>query len=981
MAHIYYMVRLIPQNHPYLLTKNIGRFGVYNVITEASRNLQFSLKHLDQIVIYFAMLAGIVMLVAQIAIVGYVLMVQPAMAFSWFDTPDPASDIAYNLLDRVFGVPDIFCSSSTPVNCTNYAVGNPFDAAGPATGAAVIPLPFHDALHELFRFYSTGLMLIATFIFLYFVFVIILETVTTGTPFGQRFQNVWAPIRLVIAIGLLLPITHGLNSGQYIVLHAAKYGSSFATNGWIGYNEATVSHALFGGSNPEDGNPLGEPYTYLGLPEPPDISPAVEAMSLVHACAYAYHRLHAGESNPTVPGNYSAINANYAEEGAAEGKYVIQPFFVKNKTAGMTAGAINGTALTGNPATRLHLDSFSTADWTDAMGFYYGGDIIIRFGEYKEASGQPVYTEDVGYVKPLCGDIRIPVLDLNDAGGAFGAAIPTANPPIPASGSRGGSDFMVYMYYTMVLNMWFYDPSMRQFARSFVFLKTVKNPLAADDVCNGSETAGPNLAGYPAPGSTEGFADTLAECQTVPATIEWRRNKMETYQTWTNATVSSAWYLYVTNALYSRMQDDIMSKGWGGAGIWYNKIAEINGGWMASVNGVPTFDNYPLIMEQIKQFKMQHVENVDPLLQYNPSVSAPSGKESPKQVSVGLGPDEVVRVGEPLAAVYEYWNKNTKDIDNLNRTKLQDIFRDGMHMLLGTTGLANMNGSNKHLHPLAQLVMVGKGLVDSAVFDMASSASTAFLGGLIGALQAYSGVSAALEAASQVFLSLAFMGLTAGFVLFYVLPFLPFVYFYFAVASWVKAIFEAMVGVPLWALAHLRVDGEGLPGDAAANGYFLILEIFIRPILTVVGLVAAITIFSAQVRLLNLIWKLVVTNASGFTTTVDITGEGPGTDIMFVRDIVDQFFFTVIYTIICYMLAMSSFKLIDKIPDNILRWAGAGVSSYGDIDQDNIESLNRYASVGGMTIGQEAAGAITSVSRGTGGAVGAEIKDFITPKK
>ena len=36
---------------------------------------------------------------------------------------------------------------------------------------------------------------------------------------------------------------------------------------------------------------------------------------------------------------------------------------------------------------------------------------------------------------------------------------------------------------------------------------------------------------------------------------------------------------------------------------------------------------------------------------------------------------------------------------------------------------------------------------------------------------------------------------------------------------------ELLVGAPLWALAHLRIDGNGLPGETASNGYFLIFEI------------------------------------------------------------------------------------------------------------------------------------------------------------
>ena len=106
-------------------------------------------------------------------------------------------------------------------------------ASGTVYTPSSFPWPFHDALHALYEFYSIGLLVIAMFIVLYFVVVIVAETAQTGVPFGKRFNTVWAPLRLVIAIGLLVPIGYGLNSAQYIVLYAAKYGSNFATNGWL----------------------------------------------------------------------------------------------------------------------------------------------------------------------------------------------------------------------------------------------------------------------------------------------------------------------------------------------------------------------------------------------------------------------------------------------------------------------------------------------------------------------------------------------------------------------------------------------------------------------------------------------------------------------------------------------------------------------------------------------------------------------------
>lgn len=978
MAHIYSVVRILPQNHPYVQAENMGRFGIRHVVAEATRHLNFSLKHIDQILIYFALLAGLLVLFAQIIVILYAFispyMMPAVMAFSWFDTADPDVDVAYNILDRIFGVPDIFCSSFTPANCTAYSA----DADGDSVPGPVIPLPYHTALHGLFRFYSTALMLIAVLIFVYFVVVIVLETAVSGTPFGQRFQNIWAPIRLVVAIGLLLPLNYGLGSGQYIVLYAAKYGSSFATNGWLSYNTGVASHTMFGGgTNPWDGNPVGERYTHFAMPEMPDITPLIETMSIVHACAYAYHRMYAGKPNPVDPSiTIGSLLDDYTD--ASSNNKIVSAYYVKSPTTSMVAADGNVLNVAGNvTATDRASQSLGNspvyAVYNFALGFYYGNDIIIRFGQYSDTS----YPDETGYVKPLCGDVRIPVSDLTDMGGALLG--------------RGGADYMLRHYFNTVINMWYNDTEMRQFARAMVGKTLYKeNPNATAqpglDVCDMSYSdSGGQLAGVGSGFASGGafYPGTPAgeeRCRTHSPTNQWRQEMVVRYSYGSNGlrqAIIDAWRLYVTGpSAYVDYTQEMTDLGWGGAGVWYNRLAEINGGWMDGVNGVPSFEQYPLGMEQVRAAKAQENQS-ETWDKYNPTTVVRE-TTGPKGIVIEEGGEVLEQVAKPLSDVHAYWNKNdVKNENNLSRLQMENVFTTAMNMLLGTQGLAAMRTSNQHLHPLAQLVAVGKGLVDAAVRNMTVSSGTAFLGGVLGSFEKTRGMAAFAESFSQAFYSMAFLGLTAGFVLFYVLPFLPFIYFYFAVASWVKSIFEAMVGVPLWALAHLRLDGDGLPGDAAQNGYFLILEIFIRPILTVIGLVAAIIIFATQVQILDIIWDLVAANAAGFSLNNDILGMGEVADVDFRRGVVDQFFFTIIYTIICYMMALASFKLVDKIPDNILRWAGAGVSSFGDIDQESIDSITRYASMGGMTIGNQAAGAIRDVSKGGGTAVGGLLRDFV----
>jgi hypothetical protein len=69
-------------------------------------------------------------------------------------------------------------------------------------------------------------------------------------------------------------------------------------------------------------------------------------------------------------------------------------------------------------------------------------------------------------------------------------------------------------------------------------------------------------------------------------------------------------------------------------------------------------------------------------------------------------------------------------------------------------------------------------------------------------------------------------------------------------------------------------------------------------------------------------------------------------------------------------MATASFKLIDEIPKSILRWIGAGVSSFGDVNEDPKEGLQKYAAIGGITVGQQLTGSITKSADGLGGALG-----------
>jgi hypothetical protein len=142
-------------------------------------------------------------------------------------------------------------------------------------------------------------------------------------------------------------------------------------------------------------------------------------------------------------------------------------------------------------------------------------------------------------------------------------------------------------------------------------------------------------------------------------------------------------------------------------------------------------------------------------------------------------------------------------------------------------------------------------------------------------------------------------------------------------------------------MAHMRIDGNGIPGSGAISGYFLILEIFLRPIVILFGLLCGVSVFSAMAVALDSVFNIVVMNVGGFDMTT-LSAGGADTFANSARDGLDALFYTFMYTLLIYMMATSSFKLIDVFPNTIMRWAGSNASAFRDGQGDPLDDLNYY---------------------------------------
>ncbi len=860
IATIYRAVGLLPPNHAYLDPANRGKFGISHVIVAAYRNLKFTKKNIDQIFIFFTLALGFVLLVAQFALlVVSVIASQPALAQDNIFTIDgsivqPDQDIAFIIMDRVFGLQGIFDSCvSTASECLD-SDGIPI----PGSNITNYPTPFHIALHKMLQFYSTGIFFVAVMVIIYLVAAIAGETASSGTPFGKRFNKTWAPIRIIFFFALITPLNfasgqnEGLNAAQLIVFHTAKFGSNFATNAWVKFNTDL------------NRNYLGQTADLVALPNIPEINELARLMFVAKTCKIAQEQEY-----------------TYAD-GQGIQAYLVRP-------------SPFGTPLINSP-TGGNYWRISDASYEEALKFNNNGNILIRFGEHNPDK----HSEHRGDVEPTCGQVL-----MRTAG---------------AEGPLSGVTAVQEAYFDLVKDMWV-NPLLTHPA-ACLYKKYVPN-------YNGGETTD-NCEDQPdredLNALIRAYHETLKE--QLPTMVEAQAN-------------NPRW----------AVEQTLLDRGWGGAGIWYNRIAQLNGNVTTAVFNIPTPNTYPAVMEHIAASRAISNEENDPDTIYDPLL------QGGEPIDYNGENDEQIAIATYKA--FRFWEDS--GMDSPFKKKSGNVIIDTINYVFGTYGLFDMV-ENADKHPLAQISTLGKGMVEATVRNIGLGLPGMGIGAILGKDTAEGILS---DTAGGFLYAVGMLMIVYGVILFYIVPFLPFIYFFFAISGWVKSIFEAIVAMPIWALAHLQIDGEGSIGKFASNGYFLIFEILIRPILIVVGLLASLSIFAATVEVLNDIFVILVKNVSGYNFELEQNNQQFGSDYM--RGPVDQFFYSALYAAIVYLLGISCFKLIDLIPNNILRWMGNTTATFQESAGDPAGDVLKKTYQGGTLLTTNLKGGRLAAVIGAGG--------------
>lgn len=149
------------------------------------------------------------------------------------------------------------------------------------------------------------------------------------------------------------------------------------------------------------------------------------------------------------------------------------------------------------------------------------------------------------------------------------------------------------------------------------------------------------------------------------------------------------------------------------------------------------------------------------------------------------------------------------------------------------------------------------------------------------------------------------------------LPSLPYTIFMIAFVGWLMAVLQSIIAAPLWAVMHMTPDRTFV--GSQTQGYLLLLSLFIRPALIITGLFAAMMVANPVVGYISkAFWAMYHANVT--------SAESLGWFIEFLQ----WKNWLIVYGFVLLPVMYMIFGLSQTLPDTVLRWIGAGISSMGE---------------------------------------------------
>ncbi|MDP9126942.1 MAG: DotA/TraY family protein [Pseudomonadota bacterium] len=885
VAMLFVMNGLFPRDHPALERGSKVRLTLPYVIRTGWDRLSFTEKGLPQVLFFFGAV-GIMIFTALIAFIAFFSMFtgHAHAAVVFFTAPGgngPASvDLAQQFINYLF-------------------LGLPINGLMAENGSSILTSNIIQCgLYTALGFYSDAILIIAAMVLFYHLAWMTVETAHHGQVMGQRGNQVWAPIRLVFAVGLLVPTggggpvgcanpSVGLNSGQIIAIAIAQWGSGMASQVWFQFAEALKN----------------DNFTYV----PPPVAPVrkmVLDMVNMYACEWAFN---------------SYVQTNYGNPLAIQNSYPVPGLAVEDP---------QGIDPLAPPAP-------AKAPW-----------YVVQANGAKKYTFTNTYFEDLH----MCGSYSIP-------------EAPQYFDPSFVGQTAYGQGIVQAIFNAHQATFAAAQNSFQQAGQlgvSYFVPNTTWNPNYDNE---GGPTAPPAGADINKLVKDYQEAVTAAVDGAVVGNATDVQAAVNTFEQggWITA---GAWFNRI-----ARMQDDVFNAGEDGlvvtqppmlgSVVILNSYYNTNGD-TDQVDDATLVDIYKKVHGHL--IEMNHwfdtftdltVAPVGPTLQQQEETSA---EELPQggplnTCSAKHAVDCLFWIIDHVAQLNGVWHATPTAPGQQNLLGIQFTGANPLAEV-AAFGQANLNTAYTLLDygiGLAGVSSILEGATKRQEQDDMSMTKTVLHG--VGALG---------TAAGSLMMLLGGVFFTMGFLMGFYVPLVPFISFMFGALTWVVAMLEAVIAVPLIALAHLNPEGDGLPGSTGKAAYFFIFQVFLRPTLMVFGLLCGLLIFFIGVSIMNALFSVAVAGTGGLNH-----GHYTAARLMY----------SVIYVLLVVSMASNAFQLITRLPDTAMQWMGA--NGIGGAEVGNSAVLERDLGAVQALVTNTGVGQLAGGVRGAGNAIGGAINPFL----
>ncbi|MFI4955093.1 MAG: DotA/TraY family protein, partial [Gammaproteobacteria bacterium] len=235
--------------------------------------------------------------------------------------------------------------------------------------------------------------------------------------------------------------------------------------------------------------------------------------------------------------------------------------------------------------------------------------------------------------------------------------------------------------------------------------------------------------------------------------------------------------------------------------------------------------------------------------------------------------------------------------------------------------ISGVESTDQAKDPMIRLAKFGQGMMnESAKLLIGLAVSIPLLGFMMGWCNASAslgtGFMGMLAAVMPFIYGLASFMYMQGTVFGVYMPLIPFIIFATGAIGWIFAVVESMIAAPLIALGMTMPEGHEIYGKAD-SAIMLLLNMFMRPSLMVMGFVASILVTWLAIELVNV----------SFYSAIQFGGIIPD-------KFIGPFVVTFMYMSIVVTIVTKVFGLINHVPDKVLRWIGDNSHFQGSAMED-----------------------------------------------